>query len=181
MTALTTTTTTTTTTTKTFKDVSDWRPMLPKAPKGLFDQATMTASAFYHYRGISNNNNADNQRVTSSKKFAFFLDPFTKRDALLFLGFHTEAIENGAMLASLRRKNHNNSKKIGSGLSDIEEGWEYHSAAIGRALASVFLEDEEHGDDEKYPTTPRRTKSFRNDSMNEIFCNANFLIHFLKH
>ena len=124
--------------------------MLPKAPKGLFDQATMTASAFYHYRGISNNNNADNQRGTSSKKFAFFLDPFTKRDALLFLGFHTQAIEKGAMLASLRKKkSHNNSKKIGSGLSDIEEGWEYHSAAIGRALASVFLDDEEYGDDFK--------------------------------
>ena len=174
-------TTTTTTTTKTFKDVSDWRPMLPKAPKGLFDQATMTASAFYHYRGISNNNNADNQRGTSSKKFAFFLDPFTKRDALLFLGFHTQAIEKGAMLASLRKKkSHNNSKKIGSGLSDIEEGWEYHSAAIGRALASVFLDDEEHGDDEKYPDDAAKNKSFRNNSMNEIFCNANFLITLLE-
>ena len=181
MTALTTTTTTTTTTTKTFKDVSDWRPMLPKAPKGLFDQVTMTASAFYHYRGISNNNNADNQRGTSSKKFAFFLDSFTKRDALLFLGFHTQAIEKGAMLASLRKKkSHNNSKKIGSGLSDIEEGWEYHSAAIGRALASVFLDDEEHGDDEKYPDDAAKNKSFRNDSMNEIFCNANFLITLLE-
>ena len=85
------------------------------------------------------------------------------------------------MLASLRKKkSHNNSKKIRSGLSDIEEGWEYHSAAIGRALASVFLDDEEHGDDEKYPDDAAKNKSFRNDSMNEIFCNANFLITLLE-
>ena len=98
-------TTATTTTTTTCKEVSDWRPMLPKAPKGLFDQASMAASALYHYHGnATNNNNADNQRGTSSKKFAFFLDSFAKRDALVFLGFHTQAVEKGATLASLRKK-----------------------------------------------------------------------------
>ena len=176
----------TTTTTTTCKEVSDWRPMLPKAPKGLFDQASMAASALYHYHGnATNNNNADNQRGTSSKKFAFFLDSFAKRDALVFLGFHTQAVEKGATLASLRKKknsssSHTNSKKGGSGLRDIEEGWEYHSVAIGRALASVFLDDEDQGDDNSYVDGTPKNSGYRIDSINEVFSNANFLITLLE-
>ena len=180
--------TTTTTMTTTFKDVSDWQPMLPKAPKGLFDQASMAASALYHNRG-NINYTADIQGGTSSKKFAFFLDSFAKSDALVFLGFHTKAVEKGVTLASLRRKNnssnnssrHNKSKKIGSGLRNIEEGWEYHSVAIGRALASVFLDDEgDEKDDNEYQDGTANSTGYRNDSINEVFSNANFLITLLE-
>jgi len=181
-------TTTTTIMTTTFKDVSDWQPMLPKAPKGLFDQASMAASALYHNRG-NINYTADIQGGTSSKKFAFFLDSFAKSDALVFLGFHTKAVEKGVTLASLRRKNnssnsssrHNKSKKIGSGLRNIEEGWEYHSVAIGRALASVFLDDEvDEKDDNEYQDGTANSTGYRNDSINEVFSNANFLITLLE-
>jgi hypothetical protein len=181
-------TTTTTIMTTTFKDVSDWQPMLPKAPKGLFDQASMAASALYHNRG-NINYTADIQGRTSSKKFAFFLDSFAKSDALVFLGFHTKAVERGVTLASLRRKNnssnsssrHNKSKKIGSGLRNIEEGWEYHSVAIGRALASVFLDDEgDEKDDNEYQDGTANSTGYRNDSINEVFSNANFLITLLE-
>ena len=180
--------TTTTIMTTTFKDVSDWQPMLPKAPKGLFDQASMAASALYHNRG-NINYTADIQGGTSSKKFAFFLDSFAKSDALVFLGFHTKAVEKGVTLASLRRKNnssnnssrHNKSKKIGSGLRNIEEGWEYHSVAIGRALASVFLDDEgDEKDDNEYQDGTANSTGYRNDSINEVFSNANFLITLLE-
>ena len=52
--------------------------------------------------------------------------------------------------------------------------------AIGRALASVFLDDEDQGDDNSYVDGTPKNSGYRIDSINEVFSNANFLITLLE-
>jgi hypothetical protein len=170
----TTTTMTTTNLPKTvFKDISDWRPILPKAPRGLFDNSLARTSK----------HSLLNQRMTTTKamnlsksqtKFAFFLDSFAKQDALLFLGFYQAekvVVSRRHQKNSISNNRKKNGRKPSTTTSGAEDGWEYHSAAIGQALASVFL------DNGAIPPTIGRSD---NNSINDVFNNAHLFVTLLE-